>query len=469
MKDKKILILIVYAAVVLGVLLFLSRPVVKHKEQISLAQEAGQETEIAKLREEVKQTKELIHSFVQMNLSLKNNLNAKERRLIEKKEKLENLSYRLNELVLENEMLNKKLTSAREALTHLEELTQPIRRRLEGLESTFEGISASLATLGFSPGKEKELRRQLVFLRRELNAIDRQIPTLIKENKNYRKQAETLRNLLGRKDSQIQNLKEKLKQGLATAKELQGVIIEKSRLERKLNESRERNKLLEGKLGEKDERIENLENRLKEELAEKEEELNRLLEAKANLEREISQLREKNVNMKKQLEINQEFEEQLKLTRAELDKLNSQYADLKVQYQSVKDTIAKNEAELAKRAERILSLQDRLIVAERNIQQLQNDSLQQKEESASLRKQYVTRQLESERLKRQLNLYKQKLADLQSQIMQAAETNSILQERLREISNIFRTKETSSTPEVSTKKVDVELIPKVTEEVEDEK
>ncbi|MFH1338955.1 MAG: hypothetical protein ABIH40_03845, partial [Candidatus Omnitrophota bacterium] len=310
MRDKKNLILIIYFVVILGVILYLSRPLEKPGQRIGPLEKtkAGkriQETDAAELKREVWRVKELIQSFVQMNRSLNNELDERERQLKEERRKSRDLYGRLNELSLKNEMLNKELASKGKALAQLEELTQPIRRRFEGLESTFEGISASLVTLGFSPGKEKQLRKQLASLEKELDAIDRQVPRLIKENKGYRQQAEELESLLDRKEGRIRDLEEKLKDGMSLARELQEVIVSKSRLEKELGGLQEKNSLLEERLREKQAGMEKLENKLKQEQARAEKksgELEEFLSAKSSLDEEISRLRQDKTLLKNQLD-----------------------------------------------------------------------------------------------------------------------------------------------------------------------
>jgi len=522
-----------------GVFLFLSTQ--KQREQ-TLSEGFKQEIDIAKLKEEIVKTRDLLRVFMQTNAALKDELNRKEYLLGKEKERSKDLQARLNELFLQNDMLGKELTSTQANLAEIEELTQPIRKRFEGLESTFEGVRASLSTLGFSPGKENELKRQLASLKNDLDSIDRQIPSLIKENKNYRKQADILKNLLSQKDAQIQNLDEKLNEGLAKekekAKELEELVSLKSTLEKKLDESREEKSLLEKDLNEKNAQIKNLENKLEEgkkqlsendarirslekqseeEITKKNEELNSLIQARLNLEDQISQLQKKNVFLENELEqaelnkkelkrleranfvleqglnslknknsllnerivklnsklqargydktistlkkINQELKSELDLTRTGLEKLKNDYANLKKEYASIKEAVAQNEIELAKRAERILGFQDRLAVAESMVGQLQKDYEQKTEESASLRKEYVARQLENQALKDQLNQYRQRLADLHAQIIRATEENTNLQNRLQEISNIFKAQETAQTSETGAKKVDVQLRP----------
>ena len=486
MKDKRILIIIAFAAIVLGFLLFISR------QTLDRSGDLKPESEIDSVRiiKEIRQAKDLIQAVVIMNASLNKKLNEKDRRLNKQKEKAENLQVKLKELSLENKRLDEELTWSKQ-----------------------------------------EFKKQLAGFKKGLDSIETQIPRLIKKNKEYQNEAEVLEALIEQKETQIQDLTQELKQGLTKEKELKsaqlalekelakiqdkGSLLEKQlsesnlkiqNLEGQLNEGlakqdelsqaqlalkkelakiQDKSFFLEQQLNEKDAQIQNLEAELKQGLTKEKE----LKSAQITLVEKVNELQKKNVLLKEQLDQEQEqvvqlskqietqqdehdravfsleksyqiIQERLRFNRAELEKLNSDYVSLKREYESTKVVIAGNEIELAKRADRILNLQDRLTIAGKNIEQFENDSLQQKEESTTLRRQYVARQLENETLRYQLNQYKRKLADLQTHIVQVSETNSLLQDRLQEISEIFTG--------AKAKKVNIELIPKTSSEVSDE-
>ena len=84
-----------------------------------------------------------------------------------------------------------------------------------------------------------------------------------------------------------------------------------------------------------------------------------------------------------------------------------------------------------------------------------------------LRKQYGFRQLENEQLRTQLMQYKERLVDLQAQIVKATKANAILQDKFKEISGMLET-QGGDLSERGIKKVDVELIPKAEVEGENE-
>ncbi|MFC1592400.1 hypothetical protein ACFL4C_00080 [Candidatus Omnitrophota bacterium] len=166
--------------------------------------------------------------------------------------------------------------------------------------------------------------------------------------------------------------------------------------------------------------------------------------------------------------VNQELKQGLDSTQVEAEKLNNDYTALKQEYAVIKHNMAQYEIDLARRADKILRSQDTLEAAQAEIEQLKTASAIQKEESASLRKKYVSRQLGNEVLRSQLIQYKQKIADLQAQIAEAAEANSLLQGKLEGISDILKTREQSQPLEPGSKKVAVELMPGISREVEDE-
>jgi len=510
MKDRKIFIIIVFIIILSGAFFFLSKPTVRQKQKRIIVNNET-ETESAQLREEVRKQRDSINSFEQMDTSLRNNLTIKERQLREEIERSQNLQAKIDELILQNNSLIEELSSTKESLSRLEKLTQPVRRRFEGLENALEEIKYSLITLGFSPEKEQDLKKQLASLKTQLGSIDRQLPGLIggtkeykvnEEGEIYREHTKTLENLLSEKEAQIQQLERRLKEGLIIDQEPQEYISTKSvfknfrglentveeisnslaglgfnlRKEKQLREQlaslkseldsidrelpnlikenksyRSQALILEDILTEKESQIENLENEIEQQRLNVKE-LNRIkkensiLEKKANnLKKKNSLLNERIARLEEKLEtqradktiaslkkINQDLKDQVSLTKSELDKLNNDYVNLRNDYESLRATVAGSETELAKRSEMILDYRDRLGMAERKIDQLQRAADHEKQESATLRKRYVNRQLENETLRDQLDQYKQRLLNLQTQIVEATEENAVIQNRLKE-------------------------------------
>ncbi|MFC1592399.1 hypothetical protein ACFL4C_00075 [Candidatus Omnitrophota bacterium] len=300
MKDKKTLILFVFSVSVIIILLFISRPVSERIRQTRI-DTGTQGFAMGDLKTENAKSKDLIKSFTRINYHLKKNLDTKERELLREKERSENLQAELEKTSFKSEALSKELSQVKANLSGLQELTQPIKRRFEGLENTFEGIRSSLSALGFSPAKEKELKKQFKILRKELDSIDRQIPLLIKQNNSYQAQARTLEELLAEKDSKIQQLGQELNETLAEFGEQENLIEEKEILEKRLRESRKRNELFEKELEGGRTEIVSLQGRLEQELAKKTKELNMLAQAKAGMEKQVVKFQEENALLEEEL------------------------------------------------------------------------------------------------------------------------------------------------------------------------
>jgi chromosome segregation ATPase len=377
MKDKRILVLIILVVVLSGVLIF------------------------SKLSGEMRKAKGLIQSFMQMNDSLYNELNEREKQLRGERERVREL--------------DEELTLTKESLVELDESIQPIRKRLKALEKLSSEKDIQMHNLG------KELKE----IASAKSSLEKKVERLKEKESLLEKQPKEKGALLNKK-SQQQRINKK---------ELNRIKRDNFILEQGLNKLKKKNSSL-------IKRIARLNKKVKSRQVDK-------LKAISSLKKS-----------------NQELNEKLSLTENELEKINNDYANLKEKYESIKDDIAQNELELAKRAERILTFQDRLGIAEGRIEQLEEGSFRQREESATLRKQYVGGQLENQTLKEELNQYKLRLINLQSQIIQATEANSMLEKRLQEISDIFEEEISPLSPEAGAKRVDVELIPEASSEGE---
>ena len=173
---------------------------------------------------------------------------------------------------------------------------------------------------------------------------------------------------------------------------------------------------------------------------------------------------------------NQELEKGIGSLKVELEKLNKDYAAWQSEQKNTQEIIKQHEAELGKRADKILVLQDKLSEMEVKLSEIQLKSKDMQKESALLREQYVVIQLEKENLKSQLEQTKLKLSNLQSQISQTIQLNANLQNQFQQINSILKTTEQPQgytkeepVPSAASKKVEVELYPQNKAEVKDEK
>ena len=188
MKDKKILFLTLFALLLLFLILHLSHSV--NLETARLKKTAAPlYSNAIRLESQVGQLQDLLQAFVQLNLTMKNNLEAEKTQNAELKEMLDEISR-------QKEALTGKLAQAGTSL----ELTEGIRKRLSEMEQ-------SLSAFKLEPGREKEFKNQLWKLNRGLDKINYQIPELIRENKNYKREAGDLKEALDKKEKDISSLK----------------------------------------------------------------------------------------------------------------------------------------------------------------------------------------------------------------------------------------------------------------------
>ncbi|MCK9595294.1 MAG: hypothetical protein PHH68_03065 [Candidatus Omnitrophica bacterium] len=99
--------------------------------------------------------------------------------------------------------------------------------------------------------------------------------------------------------------------------------------------------------------------------------------------------------------------------KSELNRVQDQMNGLNKRYQDALETIRINQTELSKRAEKILSLQEKLDQVEAKLALMRVRAQETTKESAVLREQFVYAQLERERLIAELNETKSELNELQ--------------------------------------------------------
>lgn len=209
MKDKKILIVIIFALATGFILFVSSKPVKKNERDFRAA--ITQEVNIAKLESQVQALSGLATAFLGLNRSLKASFQ-------DEKQQREALQQALREAILQNESLSKELNQARVSL----ELTLPIKQGMNKIEG-------SLAALQVAPGKEKKLKQGLRDITRELRLIDAQIPGLLKENASYRRLSETLNGLLEKQEKDMAPLRAEISK---LSKELKDAQIKLSQAAR---------------------------------------------------------------------------------------------------------------------------------------------------------------------------------------------------------------------------------------------
>ena len=408
MKDKKILFLSIFAGITGFILFFASKPAVKNdaRHHADIADEAN----IARLESQVQQLRGLITAFVELNRSLNSSFQKeKEQRALEERQR-GSLEQTLREANSQNESLIKELSRVKINL----ELTLPIKQGIERIESALAGADVSA-------GKEKELKQKLQDINRQLQLIDAQIPALLKENVSYKRLSENLNGILEKQQKDMDALRNALDEEKNRRQSVKKAD-EDLKTERRKNTDFERIK-------------------------------NNLTQANASLHAEINRIT-------KELK-----ETRIKISRASREKdtaagrkdemiarLQKDYDRLKVDFTRAEEALKNNEAELGRRADKILVGEEKLSGTEAQLSQIQSRYNELLKDSASLREQSVAAQIETEELKIRLN--------------QSALKASGLENRLSQIGTILKTPKpgASSAAGQENKMVEVELYPDKTEE-----
>jgi chromosome segregation ATPase len=417
-KDKKILIVIIVAAIVCFALFFSSRPIEKNRRDINA--DITTQTNIDRLESQVQQLRGLFSAFAELNRSLSDSLQKESAQR-------KSLEQTLNEVNAQYESLIKELDQAKISL----ELTLPIKGGIEKIEK-------SLAQAEVSPGKEKELKQKLQNIKRQLQLIDAQIPALLKENTSYYKRlSETLKGLLEKQHKDMDALRSALAEE-KIRKESFKKAAEDLKMERRKSADLERTK---DNLMQANASLHTQIHRLTSELK----------DSRAKLSRTIKEEEAKNLKR-----TNQQLEEQLLGLNAQLARLQKDSAGLQNEYVVMQEALKDNETALGRRADKILALEEKLADAQTKLSGIQSGYNELEKQSAGLREQIVAVQIDREELKSQLGQSTLKVSDLENQLAQ--------------IGIILKTPKSTEAPaskeepKEETKRVEVDLFPDETNE-----
>jgi chromosome segregation ATPase len=463
MKDKKIIIFVIFILIIGFIFIYISRPV--HKPKPVYSGQAGP----AGLTAQIEQLRGIVHGLVQSESVLKKQLDVQ-------KQKFTDLEKSFMDATNRNEVINKELSLARVGL----ELAKPVKQRLSQVED-------KLANFNFGAGKEKQIIKQLQDLNKSLAEVDNQIPSLVSEDKIYRvkaKEVETelfaLKKDMGQERIKRENLSRDLNAmniELKMANKARFLAGERAEgLEKEITELKNNNSYL-------NEEMKKSEKSLKE-MARREAELIRdkegLTKNRQRLENQVNQqyqaispLKDKNKEMAEELnslkqeldQLNRERQVMLKAMdeaknatlnyqklKQEISRLQTQLEEVNISYVSLKEDNKKNQElikqdslELGKRADRILVLQEKAADIENKLISLQLRYQEVEKDSASLRQDNVAIQLEREGMELELNRTKEKLGELDN--------------KLQQISGVFGSG--LKPAETVIKKVDVKLVPEV--------
>ena len=136
MKDKKLLVLLIFLAIIGSVMLFLLRPL-KNTEDLGPKDKESLQQNVVKLQSQVKQLQGLLRGFVLVNHSINTTF-------LKEKNQRGDLEKLLKDITAQNEILTKDLTQSKVSL----ELTKELRGKVDAAEKLIAGLN-------LKPGKEK--------------------------------------------------------------------------------------------------------------------------------------------------------------------------------------------------------------------------------------------------------------------------------------------------------------------------
>ncbi|MBU1998643.1 MAG: hypothetical protein ABIG46_01760 [Candidatus Omnitrophota bacterium] len=452
MKDKKFLIFLVFSLTTVFLFsYYFGRPLKKIRNQIRLITRPKQENNISKLQQEIVQLKNLVVVLSESSKDL--NFMVKQGNT-----RAAALEKNLEDAGLVKEQMSNELEQLRSSLI----LAKPIRDKLDQMEGDFD------------KNVEEQIKKQMEDLTKALGSVEKQIPTLIREKKSYRSQIEELVRSLEGKSNELASLEKELADYKNEMKNKEGV---REKLSKDLNLAATELKLLYKAREGLEEKVKELEKNIKYfkglsptlkddlEKAEKELRETQMGQIKIIREREealrLSQqaqneLKEVSSALSSYEKKNKELESQLNAYKKELAGLNKErglmlkavdeakqnsqnyqkaqgeleqlkiqveqvskdYSVIKEESKSVKDSLEQANLEQARRADRILVLQDKLAKTEDKLLEFQLKYKGIEKDAAGLREQYVVLQLERENLKKELARTAAKLNELQAKMQQ---------------------------------------------------
>lgn len=239
---------------------------------------------------------------------------------------------------------------------------------------------------------------------KENTADKSQIENLSKQLKEKENGAAVLRNQLDQEKANrqtasknLQSISAELKMAKNTKSTLERAITETEKLKDELKTT---NTLLKLEIRKSKKELTSLKNTL-----------GQLSKEKQALAKELDEIKAASLGTEK-------LRKEIEQLRVKLELLNKTYSDLRNEYLAAQEAIKQNEAELGKRADRILVSEEKLKIAEVQLADRQLKWTDLEKESALSREQNVAVQLEREELKNQLQQAKLRLNELENQATQ---------------------------------------------------
>ena len=444
MKDKKTLLFVLLALIFSAIVLaYLGSPA--RKKTIRTTHIKPQEA--AETTRQLEQLKDSFQAIVQINRKIDGSLQEEKKERVRLEQALNDANAQQQSLVEQKQsLLDQQRVLAEQQQSLLKELaqakaqvaaTQPLRQKITAIESSLDQSSAT------GP-KKNELKHILKDIHKKLDALDSQAPLSLKENASSKQRAENLQAMLSQKETRIQELEN---QAAAKAQKNQPSKTDALNIPGELKKMRQEREGLDKKitglenvraelaqanaaLARENTRLEKTVNEAQRRLAafEKEKEtltthynasLKNLQESSqrhlANTDEEKQVLVKSLADARNSLTNTQKLQNEAAALQKQLTQLTDAYAQLQNAYTAVKETLSNNEIELGKRANRILSAEEKQVDAHYKLSEVQARAKELERESALLREQNVAVQIEKETAKTQLARVTQRLSELEGQ------------------------------------------------------
>ena len=451
MKDKKTLLFVLLALIFSAIVLaYLGSPA--RKKTIRTTHIKPQEA--AETTRQLEQLKDSFQAIVQINRKIDGSLQEEKKERVRLEQALNDANAQQQSLVAQQQslveqkqsLLDQQRVLAQQQQSLLKELaqakaevtaTQPLRQKITAIESSLDQSSAT------GP-KKNELKHILKDIHKKLDALDSQAPLSLKENASSKQRAENLQAMLSQKETRIQELEN---QAAAKAQKNQPSKTDALNIPEELKKMRQDREGLDKKitglenvraelaqanaaLARENTRLEKTVNEAQRRLAafEKEKEtltthynasLKNLQESSqrhlANTDEEKQVLVKSLADARNSLTNTQKLQNEAAALQKQLTQLTDAYAQLQNAYTTVKETLSNNEIELGKRANRILSAEEKQVDAHYRLSEVQARAKELERESALLREQNVAVQIEKETAKTQLARVTQRLSELEGQ------------------------------------------------------
>ncbi|MDD5729567.1 MAG: hypothetical protein PHN57_00350 [Candidatus Omnitrophica bacterium] len=439
MTDKKFLALIVVTVGVFFIGSLYLKPA--KKTAVAVVPLAPQDKTFSKIESEMRQLKDVVNNYGSLNKAF----DEEKQKALEAKEKAIDLQQQLKDVSVQKDALLKELAETKGKL----EFTQPLRQKLSLLEN-------ALSSMELSPERQNQVIAQLDALVKDLDAIDRRMPDLFNENNSSKKQAQELTELLNKKENELSALRQQVDdaqaKSMSLSKNLDAVLEQlmsaskgKVSLEQKVME------LEKSLLGLKKSSFflqSKLEKSLKE-LSDSKAEQAGFSQAK---EQFLKEKEEYKANIALLNRKNQELVSEIGALKQHLDQLNKDYSDLKDEHEKVQLSAKQNEALVSKGKEEIAYFKEKLAEADTRLMEVQSKYKEIKKDSALLREQFVSVQLEREKIRDELDQAKMRLSELQNKFRKIGNMVEVNPDAVKDIAGT----DAQTGPG---KKVDVELIP----------